>query len=170
LSWIIAIVETIAIHSFNRLVFNIGIPIVKRRIEISTKNFSPNTNQTIKGSEGKFRFYKDSIVLFCSQIFISKFSRINTPFPFKITGVINNDNTINITARLPFGTILFFIFWLAIWNFGTIRTFIESGDMNSIGFSIIGWIFAAFIFITSYNIEKKRLENMILELKEIITP
>ncbi len=78
-SWLIAFVELIATHSFNRLAFNIGIPVVKKTIEIPTNDFVPKTNITIKGYEGKFYFTDDGKVLFLSQYFWFKFfSLINS--------------------------------------------------------------------------------------------
>lgn len=163
--WVIAIIEHIAAHSFNRLAFNIGIPIVKRTIEIPTGDFTPKTNTTIKGTEGKFNFTDDVKVLFLSQHFRAKFFRYNSTFPLKIIGTINKNNTIDLSVRLPIGACLFFLFWVIGWTIGMIGAF-QSGDR---GFGIYGLIFAAVIIGISYPIEKKRLGLMIEDLKKIIT-
>lgn len=161
-SWFIAIVEMIATHSFLRLAFNIGIPIIKRTIEIPTNNFITRIDITIKESEGKFRFLADRKVLFLSQFFLFKFFRINTPFPMKAIGTINENNTIDIVVRLPIGTSLFLLFWLIGWTVGSLAAGI-------VGFGLIGWIFATFMIGISYSVEKNRLEIMIEELKKIVT-
>jgi hypothetical protein len=164
-SWLIAFVEMIATHSFNRLAFNIGIPVIKRTIEMPTNEFAPKINTTIKESEGKFCFTDDGKVLFMSQYFWFKFFRTNTPFPFKVVGTINKNNTIDLIARLPIGASLFFMFWVIGWTIGMIGAF-QSGDR---GFGMFGLISAAVIIGISYPIEKKRMEIMIEELKKIIT-
>jgi hypothetical protein len=167
-SWFIAIIEMIATHSFLRLAFNIGIPIIKRTIEISTNDFTPRIDITLKESEGKFRFTADRKVLFLSQIFWFKFFRINTPFPLKAVGTINENNTIDLVVRLPIGTSLFLLFWLIGWTVGSLGAGLQSGEIGMIGFGLIGWIFAAIMIGISYPIEKNRLEIMIEELKKII--
>jgi hypothetical protein len=44
-----------------------------------------------------------------------------------------------------------------------------SGDFYSIGFGMIGWIFAGLMVTISYHIEKDRFDTMISVLEQIIT-
>ena len=165
-SWLIGLFELISMHSFFRFIFKIGIPVLKTSINIETDNIFPETGVTIREEEGKSLFAKDHKVYFLSQMFLF---RIITPFPLKAIGKLKKDNTIDIVARLPIGTCLFFLFWLIGWTVGSIGIGIQSGESGSVGFGLIGWIFAGGIIGISYPIEKKRMKKMILELKQIIT-
>lgn len=164
--WVVSIIELIATHSFNRLAFNIGIPIAKRTIEMPTGDFTPKINATIKGSEGKFCFTDDGKVLFLSQHFWFKFFRFNSVFPIKVVGTINKNNTIDLIVRLPVGpSLIFGVFFIC-----SILSFFEVGMfLTEIGFRMQHLIFFAIIIGISYPIEKKRLGLMIEDLKKIIS-
>jgi hypothetical protein len=157
----------IFLHLFLGFAFKIGIPVKRISLEIDSKKLELKKSETIKMGEGKFHFTKNN-VFFLSQIFFFKF-RFTTPFPFKVIATIQPNNKIDIVARIPIGTTLFFIFWLAGWTAGSIGFGLQSGDFSSIGFGLLGWIFAGLMFIISYHIEKDRFETMILELEQIIT-
>ena len=156
-------------HTFSRSIFSIGIPIMKKSIDIPTKDFTIQFDVTYRKSEGKFRFSPDNKVYFLSQIFWFKFFRFNTPFPFKAIGTIRPDNKIDIVARLPIGSSLFLLFWLIGWTVAAIRAGVQFGKIGAMGFGLIGWIFAAIMIGISYPIEKNRMETMIDELKSIMT-
>jgi hypothetical protein len=164
-----AIIEFILIHSFVKFAFNIGIPIMKRTFEIPSSDFIRKIDFTYKESEGKFRFSADHKVYFLSQIFLFRFFRFTTPFPFKAVGTINNNNSIDIIDRLPIGSCLFLLFWIIAWIVAAITSVIQSGELNAVGIGLVGLISAGIMIGISYPIEKKRMETMIYELKKIIS-
>lgn len=165
-SWLLAIIEMISIHSFWSIFFKLGIPIKRMSFEIDTERFHPEIGKTIRREEGKFRFTREREVCFLSQI---SFFRFTTPFPFKVLASICQNNKVDIVARIPIGTTLFLLFWILGWTAGSIGLCIQSGDFSSVGFGLIGWLFAGLMFWISYSIEKNRFYTMISELKQIIT-
>lgn len=165
-SWFIAIIEMISLHSFLAFAFKIGIPVKRISLEIDTKKLDLKNGQTIKMDEGKFHFTNNN-VYFLSQIFFFKF-RFTTPFPVKVIATISSYNKVDIVARIPFGTTLFFLFWLIGWTIGTFGFGMQSGYFSAIGFGIIG-LFPGLMIGISYPIEKNRFDTMISELKKIIT-
>ena len=163
-SWLLAAIEMIAVQFFSPFFFRIGIPVYRRTIDIETKKLKVEQNATIKKSEGKFRFSTGNMVYFRSQTF---FFRLKTPFSFKAIGMLKPDNKIDIVARVPLGTTLFLLFWVICW---TVGASIGSSGFGVLGFGLIGWAFAGIIVLISYPIEKGRMDAMVAELKEIITP
>lgn len=168
-SWFLAIIEMISLHSFWGLVFKIGIPIKRISLEINTEKFHPEVGNTIRMEEGKFRFTHERKVYFLSQVFLFRFFRFTTPFPFKVIATIAPNNKVDVVARIPIGTTLFLLFWILGWTVGSIGFGIQSGDFSSVGFGLIGWLFAGLMIGISYPIEKSRFDLMISELKQIIT-
>ena len=167
-SWLIAIFEMISVHSFWRFAFKMGIPVKKISLETESNNFEFPANRTIKMDEGKFLFTNDRKVYFLSQLFLFRF-RLSTPFPFRGIATLQPDNKIDIIATIPIGPTLFFLFWILGWTFGSIGLGLQSGDFSSIGFALIGWLFAGVIFGISYPVEKRRFDTMISELKQIVS-
>ena len=168
-SWFLVIFEMISIHSFWRIIFKFGIPIKRMSFEIETEKFHPEIGKTIRMEEGKFRFTSEGEVYFLSQIFLFRFFRFTTPFPFKVVALINRNNKVDIVARLPVGTTLFLLFWILGWTAGSIGFGFQSGDFSSVVIGLIGWLFAGLLIGISYPIEKNRFDTMISELKQIIT-
>jgi len=168
-SWIIAFIEMIAMHTFSKFSFQIGIPIYKHTFDIDTINLNVEHNITIRRSEGKFQFTQDNKVYFLSQFFFFKFFRFTTPFPFKAIGEIRTDHKTEIVARIPIGTTLFLLFWLIGWTAGAIGASINSGSIGDIAFGLIGWVFAGIMVLISYPIEKRRMDRMVEELESIIS-
>ena len=166
-SWFIGIFEMISLHSFLAFAFKIGIPVKRITLEIDTKNLELKNGQTIKMDEGKFHFTNNNIY-FLSQMFFFNF-RITTPFPVKVIATINPYNKVDIVARIPIGSTLFFLFLLIGWTAGSIGFGLQSGHFSAIGFGIIGWLFSGLMIGISYPIEKNRFDTMITELKKIIT-
>lgn len=167
-SWWIAVIEIITIHSFARFFFRIGINAYEKTINIDTKNLPFINKETIKKAEGKFQFSQDNKVYFLSQFFLFKFFRISTPFPFKAIGEIRTDNQIEIKARIPIGTTLFFLFWLLGWSVGALGASTGILEMANLVFLLIGWGFAGIMVLISYFVEKGRMDQMVTELETII--
>ncbi|MBU2554006.1 MAG: hypothetical protein KKF98_06060 [Bacteroidetes bacterium] len=165
-SWFLAIIEMISLHSFWGIIFKVGIPVKRTSLEINTEKFHPEIGNTISMEEGKFRFTNERKVFFLSQFFLFRFT---TPFPFKVIATISPNNKVDIVARIPLGTTLFLLFWILGWTIGSIGFGIQSGNFSSVGFGLIGWLFAGLMIGISYPIEKRRFELMISELKQIIT-
>jgi len=168
-SWSIAIIEMISIHSFSGFFFEIGIPVYRTSIDFGKSGSFNRPYTVIKKFEGKFKFTNENKIYFLSQIFWFKFFRTSTPFPFKASGIIKSNGKIDIVARIPLGTTMFLLFWVIGWTAGTIGMSIQSGNYGALAFGLIGWGFAALIILISYPIEKKRMDLMVGELKEIIT-
>lgn len=168
ISWFFAIFEMISLHSFWGSIFKFGIPVKRLSLEIDTENFHPVIGKTIRKEEGKFRFISENEVCFLSQIFLFKFFRFSTPFPFKAVAKINSNNKVDITARIPVGTSFFLLFWILGWTMGSIGLGIQSGDFTSFGFGLMGWLFAGLMIGISYPIEKNRFDIMVSELTRII--
>ncbi|UZR97320.1 hypothetical protein [Chondrinema litorale] len=111
LSFFIIIIETFLLYSFTKFAFENGITAFERTIEIPTNNIKQLNDLKLKRKEGKFYFSPNNRIYFLSRFRIFSF-RLNTPFPFKGTGVINKNNTITIIGKLPLGTTLFISFFL----------------------------------------------------------
>lgn len=167
-SWFIAVFEMIGIHSFSKFFFKIGIPVYKRNIKIKDWHQFKRPTEILRKEEGKFKFTSDGYAYFLSQFFLGKFFRTTTPFPLKAIAKINPNGLIDIKARIPIGTSLFFICWILGWTIGTVGMGIASGNYENMLFGLIGWGFAALIVGISYPVEKKRMDLMVNELKEII--
>tara|TARA_R110001592_G_scaffold50706_1_gene156682 strand:+ start:981 stop:1586 length:606 start_codon:yes stop_codon:yes gene_type:complete len=168
-SWFIVIIEMIAIHSFSRLFFGFGIPVYKTTLKIDEYDWFKRPIEVVKKDEGKFKFTEDGYIYFLSQFFFGKFFRTTTLFPFKATAKITVNGRVEIKARMPLGPTLFLFCWVVGWTAGTVGMSIESGNYGAMLFGLIGWGFAALMVRISYPVEKKRMDLMVSELKEIIT-
>jgi hypothetical protein len=166
-SWIFTAIEMISVHSFIKFFFYIGIPIYRQKIDLPSTYQPPEIEEVIKKSEGKFCYMPNRRFYFLSQMFWFKF-RINTPFPLRAIGTITAGNQLNIVARLPLGTTLFFIFWIIGWTVASIGASTSEGNYAVVVFGLIGWFFAGLIFAISYPIELDRMRKMTKELQQII--
>lgn len=165
-TWFLAIFEMITLHYFWEFAFRVGIPVKRISLDLDTNKLQEKNKQIIKKEEGKF-YFTDKNVLFLSQLFFLNFRTV-TPFPIKAIATIKSNNKIDIVARIPIGSTLFFSFWFIGWTVGTVILTMQSGNLSTIGFGLLGWLFAGLMIGISYPIEKNRLEVMISELKEII--
>lgn len=168
-TWLFSVIEMIAVLSFSKFFFRLGIPVYRKTLDIGTGNLQFESGQTINRAEGKFRFTASDQVFFRSRMFWFKLFRLNTPFPYKATGTIRPGNKMDIIARVPLGTSLFFLFWVTGWLAGTLVLIIASGHYSMLPFGLIGLAFAGAMVLISYPIEKGRMDTMVEELQSIIT-
>ncbi|WP_350286439.1 hypothetical protein [uncultured Croceitalea sp.] len=168
-SWLLAVVEMIGVHSFSKFFFRLGYPVYKTTLKIENWGRFRRPTEVLKKTEGKFKFSSDGYAYFLSQFLFGKFFRTTTPFPFKAIAKINPNGLIEIKARVPLGTTLFLLCWIVGWTVGTIGIGIGSGNFGVMLVGLIGWGFAALMVGISYPLEKKRMDVMVSELKEIIT-
>jgi hypothetical protein len=161
--WILALIEILGAIAFISFFFKIGITVFEQTIPFPIKFHVEESQKPIKKKEGKFLFTPDHKIYFRSRIL---FGRTATPFPFKAVGSIDG-NLLNIVAKIPIGTTLFFLFWILVWIFAFMKITIRDESMASLLFGILGCGVVWFLFTVSYSIEKRRMETMITELKEM---
>jgi len=157
--WCLAIAEFIGMHLFLKPVYMSGLKIYS---QISDLPHPQNENielEIVTMDEGKFKFISSDECLFTSKWHFCEF-RLRTPFPIK-GRVIWTEKGSEINGRIPIGTTLFFLFWLVGWTAGPFY------GMETT-YLITGWLLIAVIIAISIPAEKKRMEEMIEELKLIL--
>lgn len=169
-SWIIFIFEFILIQLSVIPLYKIGIPVFNKDYEFdsSAVNFKIPLNVTLHATEGKFNFSSPKNVYFSTRFSVLNLFRINTPFLFKGTAIIEDISTIRVKGRLPIGTSIFFISFIVVWTYFVLSEGIIGNYETAIFMTIIGWSGWSLIIFISYKLEKSRFETMIYELSELI--
>jgi len=162
----IGIIEFFALHLFLKVAFKTGIPVFKKSIDVKTSKFDIK-NRTVYKAEGKFHFSNNK-VYFLSQIFLGKPTRIKTLFPLIATGTLNQNNTIDIIVKIPLISMLFTLYVVIFEYAFSVTIDIQNENISSGNLKVIAWIVIGLIILTSYFIQKKRIDYMISELKQII--
>ncbi len=155
----LGIAEFIGMQLFISSIYSVGIKLysqvsdIPQPIEIN--------NEKIIMEEGKFKFVSNNECLFTSRIFFFKFFRLSTPFPFK-GRVVWSGSRATITGRIPLGTTLFFLSCIAGWTACAFYC-------KTATYFLIGLLFWGALLGISLPTEKKRMEQMVDELKLIFT-
>jgi len=158
--WFLAIAEFIGMHLFLKPAYMSGLKIYSQFSDLPRPSDNKILSETITMDEGKFKFISLDECLFTSKWHVFEF-RLRTPFSIK-GSVSWNAQGAEIIGRLPIGTTLFVFFWLVGWTAGIFY------GMKTI-FLLTGWVFIAVIIALSIPTEKKRMEQMVEELKLILT-
>jgi len=148
--------EMIGVALFWRFFYLVGFKVYHETINMPRPSPRINLSTVIKMEEGKFKFTSLDEALFTSRIYLFRFFRINTPFPFKMRIAWKNDCA-EISARLPIGTSLFLFAWMTFWIYSSVET-------NDSIWGLFGFLFIFGMIAFSIFIEKRRMKEMIAEL------
>lgn len=170
-SWFFGAYEFITLHLFIPSSFNFGKLALTASEQIPFDPFSIQQGAIIKTRNGKFKFVGRQECLFIEKFQLFAF-RLHTPFPIK--GKIRwTDGSAKIEGRLPLGTTLFIVAWLVGWTAGAVglyaqdaSTYLDPAVLLFSGiFLLLGWGFAAGMYMLSVPHEIRRARSMVEELR-----
>ncbi len=159
-AFFLGITEMIGVQYFWKIFYSHGIRIYSDVSPLPRPTDKNIAVKSFKVDEGKFEFISPNECLFISHPHFLQIFRFHTPFPYK-GSVIWTEKGASISGRLPIGTTLFFLFWLIGWSIGTFK-------LNDISFFLTGILFIGVMIAISLPIERKRMIQMIDELKLIL--
>lgn len=152
------ILEDNQVRLFSRSVYRLGIPVYINVMQVKPVNLSALDKDVYTMDEGVFHFAADGYIYFRSMP-EKRLMAIFTPFRLKCRAVFLSPEIIKIIAVLPLApTVLFsslFILGLLL-----------CAPPGSPGLPFV--LFSLAIFVLSYFVEKKRLKQMLLELRVLL--
>jgi len=165
-SYILFILEMIGSYFFIIPLFRLGIPITKRRIQLTQIQQFPLPEKPINTGDGKFKFISHNECLFRSRMFRSwGMTRFYFQTPFVVRCIAHLKLPyIDIAVMIPVGSTLFFCGFFVAIILGTIYR-LQSGTPPV---AFIFWIVIIGLCVVGYFSEKHKLEKRIQELKEIL--
>lgn len=166
--WLFTVIEFIGMHSFKYWLFGLGPVVLRKMIEFPSIGINVTPSTTIKRETGKYRFRDGDRVYFLGKLELFEF-KIRTPFAFKFTGTVDAPGRLQVTGRLPLGSLLFFILGLLMWIVAGVTILPGTLSSNAFVLLIFGVFFFAGMFWISYVIERGRNKLMFLELEQILT-
>ena len=159
LSMLYSIIESLYFESLSKFRFLLGIPVFKRLIDAGKIETHISIDKKIDTTDGLIRILADNKLYFRTHDDKPSFPK-QTIIPIRIIGTLTETNQINIIGRIPIGITIFLLCFTVL----PVTALIRDGISPAIVFLIAVWTF----FGVSYFKEKRKLDNMIWELEQII--
>lgn len=162
-----AIYEQRNIKLLNPRVFQMGIKFVDLHEPwLST----PKVSQTLqKTPSGSFKVLSPELILFRYDLMPAFSLKFKTPFMLKGKIEIAHGEA-HITGRPPLATIMFIGFWLSWWVSAGLAIIMQRSDiwLHGVLVMILGLGLAVALIGISFRVEKKRLLQVLDELKTVL--
>jgi hypothetical protein len=149
--------------------YGLGRKIVAFTEPFQCRNDAIKLNEVAKTENGKYKFIESNRCIFIERWTPKHLLRLHTPFPLK--GNLNfGQGTVTIEGRLPLGTTMFTLAWLAGWFSGGVMLGLQDGQFGTaILFTLIGLGVVLITYFISIPMEKERFLRVYAELKQTIS-
>lgn len=155
ISFFLAIIEWVGVHSFIRPLYSIGIKVFSQCDNISALPDAVLASGRVRVGCGEYKFLNTKECLFTPSVISSRLSSMGTPFPLKGT-ITWTDKGAESIGRLPVGTLFFMGTVLVVWSYCAAVV----GDWVGL---IMIWLIALAIVLASIIVERKRMSVMVRE-------
>lgn len=155
----LVLIETILVHFFHEMIYDTGIPLFTRTIEVPLPGEAIKTDTVYSKDEGKYKFISRKKCLFTSKMHFFSFFRINSMIPLKSSAVWDHKRA-TVYHRVPLAHGLFYG---AIFYFLSNTRFEGEESLN-----IVFPVLLAVFMVISFFLERSRAVTREKELAKIL--
>jgi hypothetical protein len=168
-SWFYGIYEMIATLRLKESSYGLGRKVVAFTEPLRCRNAAIKLNEVVNTENGKYKFIESNRCIFRERWTPKHLLRLHTPFRLK--GKLDlGQGTVIIEGRLPLGTTMFTLAWLAGWLSGGLMFGLQDGQIgNAILFTLPGVGVALITYFILIPMEKERFLRVYAELKQTIS-